>query len=52
MAELETAFSTALTTVQGDVLGFIATALPVALAIGGAILAVKFGWRFFKGMGK
>lgn len=36
-----TAAGTAITTQVGD-------ALPIALPIGGALLAVGIGWRFFK----
>lgn len=52
MTGLSTAFATALGTVQTDVMGFLAVALPIALAIGGAVLAIKFGWKFFKSMGR
>lgn len=45
---LSTTFSTALTTVKGDVLDFVGVALPVALAIVGTFVAVKLGINFFK----
>lgn len=45
---IESAFQTAIGTVQTDVLSMITIALPVVLAIVGAVLAVRFGIRFFK----
>lgn len=46
--DVSSVFSTGITTVQSTIMGFIAAALPIALAIGGTVLAVKFGWGFFK----
>lgn len=46
------AFQTAITSVQSDFLGFMGIALPVGLAIGGAIIAIRLGWKFFKGVAK
>lgn len=45
---LLTAFETALTNVQTEVFGYVETALPVALAIMGTMLAVGIGIAFFK----
>lgn len=47
---LQTAFTTALDSIKGDVMGYIAIALPVGLAIVGAIFGVKKAVAFFKGM--
>jgi hypothetical protein len=49
---LQTAFSTAVTSVKSDVFTFMGLALPVALGIVGAIMAVKFGIKFFKSVTK
>lgn len=46
------AFSTAVSGVQADVLEFIGIALPVGLAIAGTIIAIRLGWKFFKGVAK
>lgn len=43
----ETMF-TALTTVQSDATTMIGTVLPFALAIAGAVLVIRLGWRAFK----
>lgn len=47
-ADIPTAVTTALGTVQSDALGLIAAVLPYALAIMGAILVVTIGVRAFK----
>lgn len=47
---LTTAFSTALTQIQTDVLGYIAVAVPVALVIVGAIFGIKKAVSFFKAL--
>lgn len=49
---LSSAFSTAVSAVQTDAMGMITTALPVALAIGGAVLGIRLGWKFFRSMVK
>lgn len=46
----QTAFSTALTTVQSDIMAYIGLALPVGLAIFGAIIAIKKGIGFVKSL--
>lgn len=46
VSNIVTTFSTALDTVKTDVFGMIGVALPVALTIAGAYLAVRIGWRF------
>lgn len=46
------AFDTAVKAVQSDVTGMIVKALPVGLAIAGIILAIRIGWKFFKGVAK
>jgi hypothetical protein len=45
---LQTAFTTALGTIQSDVMGYIAIALPVSLAIVGAFFGIKKAISFFK----
>lgn len=52
MAGLVTAFTTAVGTIQTDVMSFVTAALPVALAIAGTFIAVKLGIRFFKSIAK
>lgn len=51
-ADVTSTFSTAVTQVQTDVMSMISTALPIALAIGGAVIAIRLGWKFFKSMAK
>lgn len=46
--DLQSAFGSAITKVQGDCMGMIGTALPVCLAIVGAVVAITFGVKFFK----
>ncbi|MDO4495868.1 MAG: hypothetical protein Q4B62_08835 [Clostridiaceae bacterium] len=41
-------FSSALTSIQGDVMEYVKVALPIALAILGVFIAVKLGIKFFK----
>lgn len=48
MEGITTAFTTALSTIQGDVMSLISVALPPALIIAGTFIAVKLGVRFFK----
>lgn len=48
MEAITTAFETGLTTIQTSAMGMIGTALPPALAILGAFVAVKLGIRFFR----
>lgn len=47
---LTTAFSTGLTQIQTDVLGYIAIAVPVALVIVGAFFGIKKAVSFFKAL--
>lgn len=47
-ADLSTSFSSALGTVKTDAMGYLNTALPIALSIVGAFIAVKLGIKFFK----
>ncbi|MDW2800419.1 hypothetical protein RZO55_22890 [Clostridium boliviensis] len=44
--------TTAFTSVKSDMLGTIAAALPIALAVVGAVMAVKFGIKFFRQIAK
>lgn len=46
--ELTTAFSTAITTIKGDVVDLLTTALPAALAIAGITIALRIGISFFR----
>lgn len=52
MEALTTAFGTALSGISDDVIGMISTALPVALTILGATLAITIAVRFFKRLAK
>ncbi len=45
-------FTTAIGTIQTDVLSYVQAALPVALVIVGTFLAIKLGIRFFKSVAK
>ena len=49
---LVSVFSTALTSIQGDVMEYVKVALPVALAILGVFVAVRLGVKFFKSTAK
>ena len=44
--------TTAFTSVQGDMLGTIGAALPIALVVVGAGMAVRFGIKFFRQIAK
>lgn len=48
MEALETAFTTAVASVQGDILGYAAIAIPAGLLIFGAFQALRLGLGFFK----
>jgi len=52
MADLQTAFGTAIGTIQTDVMSFVTVGLPVALGIAGTFIAVKLGIKFFKSVAK
>lgn len=52
MADITTAFGTALATVQTDVLGMVKVALPVGLVIMGTFIAVRLGIGFFKSIAR
>lgn len=45
-----TSFTTAVTAMGNNAMSMIAAAVPVALPIAGAVLAVKIGWRTAKGL--
>ena len=42
----------AATTVKTDALAALGAVAPIGIAIGGAYLVYKLGWRFFKGLAK
>lgn len=44
------AFSSALSTIQSDIMGYIALVIPVGLAVFGAIIAIKKGISFVKSL--
>jgi hypothetical protein len=46
------AFTTGLTSLQGDVLDMIATIIPIALVIAGAVFAVRKGLSWFKSLAR
>ena len=48
--DLQSSFSTAISSIQSDVLGYIVLALPVGLAIFGTVIAVKKGISFVRGL--
>lgn len=49
-ADLQSSFSTAISSIQSDVLGYIVLALPVGLAIFGTVIAIKKGISFVRGL--
>lgn len=49
---IQSAFDTAINAVKTDALAMIGSAVPVALSIGAAVLAIRLGWKFFKSMAK
>ena len=49
-SDLQSSFSSSVSSIQGDVLGYIGIALPIGLAIFGAIIAVKKGISFVRGL--
>lgn len=44
------AFTTALTTMCGTMTDMISAAVPIALPVGGAYLAIRTAWRASKGL--
>lgn len=52
MQTLTTAFTTAVGTIADDAMDLLGAALPSALAVGGAIIAIGAGWRLFKRFSK
>lgn len=52
MEAVTTAFTTGLTSLQGDLLGILAAIVPVAIVVAGAILAVRKGFSWFKSIAK
>lgn len=48
--DLSSTFSQSISSIQSDVLGYIAVALPVGLAIFGAIIAIKKGISFVRSL--
>ena len=49
---VKTAFESGINAAQGSIMDFMATALPVALVVVGAVVAVKFGIKFFRSTAK
>lgn len=50
--ELITTFTTAMTSIQGDVMSMVKAALPGGLVIMGVFLASRLGVAFFKSIAK
>lgn len=48
MESLSTALTTALTTVSTNFFSIAGSVLPAALGIGGAVLALRLGYKVFK----
>lgn len=44
--------TTAFTSVQTTMMGTIAAIVPIALVVVGAVMAVRFGVKFFRGLAK
>ena len=49
-SDLQSSFSTAISSIQSDILGYIGLALPIGLAIFGAIIAIKKSISFVRGL--
>ena len=49
-SDLQSSFSTGISSIQSDILGYIGLALPIGLAIVGAIIAIKKGISFVRGL--
>lgn len=45
---VKSAFESGIGDAQGSIMEFMSVALPVALVVVGAVIAVKFGIKFFK----
>ena len=52
VSSLQTVFTTALALIQSDVMGYIASALPVSRVIVGAFFGIKKAISFFKSTAK
>lgn len=50
--DMLSAFSTALGTIQSDVVSMISVAIPIALAIVGIFIAIRLGVKFFRSIAK
>lgn len=49
-SDLQSSFSAGISSIQSDILGYIGLALPIGLAIFGAIIAIKKGISFVRGL--
>lgn len=49
-SDMQSSFSTAISSIQSDVMGYIMLAIPVGLAIFGAIVAIKKGISFVRSL--
>jgi len=49
---MEAALTTALTSIQGTILGALAAAAPVGITVMGTFLAWRYGVKFFKSLSK
>lgn len=49
-SDLQSSFSTGISSIQSDILGYIGLALPIGLAIVGTIIAIKKGISFVRGL--
>ncbi|HBE9908584.1 TPA: hypothetical protein KNJ60_003880 [Clostridioides difficile] len=50
--DVATSISTSLMPIKTDSLATLVAVAPIGIAIGGAYLVWKYGWRFFKGLAK
>lgn len=50
--DINSMLTTSMTTVQGDMLSTIQSLTPIALVVVGAVMAVRFGVKFFRGLAK
>lgn len=50
--DVNSMLTTSMTSVQGDMLGTITSLTPLALVVVGAVMAVKFGVKFFRSLAK
>ena len=51
-ADVSGMLTTSFTSVAGDMMSTITAVVPIALGIVGAVMAIRFGVKFFRGLAK